>query len=189
MSKANQDIHIQQKVEDFCLGDNDAFAFLFKLWQTELFFCAYHFLKNDKDAEDVLYQSFEKILITDIDYRREKFIEEGISLKLFLKAVVKNGALDALKIKKNRFRIINNIKHLWDKHSINEAILTEQEAFTVQLLSPLKPKEKDIMLMHVQGYSIDEISAKYFLSKKTISNTIAATKQKLKNIWKNNKQP
>jgi DNA-binding CsgD family transcriptional regulator len=41
----------------------------------------------------------------------------------------------------------------------------------------------------MQGYSIDEISSAFFISKKTVSNIISNTKEKLRVIWKKNNPP
>jgi RNA polymerase sigma-70 factor (ECF subfamily) len=177
---------IKQKEIDFCFGDNDAFAFLFQLWQTELFFYVFSFLKDEKETEDVLYDCFEKIIRTDIEYRSVKFIQNEIQIKAFLKLTLKNKALDVLKVKKNRSRIILFVDSFISKFSFNESIFNENKEFLLQLLKPLNERDKEILLMHIQGYSLQEIGCKYFLSKKTVSNIISSSKKEIRLRWQNN---
>lgn len=188
MVNKNHKKGIEQKLIDFCFGDNDAFAFLFQSWQTELFFYTYHFLKNEEETEDVMHDCFEKILKTNVQYRVDKFIHNEINIKAYIKVVLKNRALDVLKTKSNRRRITQNINHLFSKFSLNGAEVIENKDFLLQLLKPLKERDRDIFLLHLQGYTLEEIGAKYFLSKKTISNIITNSKKQLKLGWnrKNN---
>lgn len=177
---------VEQKKIDFCFGDNDAFAFLFQFWQTELFFYVFSFLKNEKETEDVLYDCIEKILRTDIEYRSEKFIQNEIELKAFLKLILKNKAFDILKTKKNRSRLTILIDNCTAKVSFNNSILNENKEFLLQLLKPLNERDKEILLLHVQGYSLEEIGNKFLLSKKTVSNIITVSRKEIRLRWKNN---
>lgn len=177
---------IKQKQNDFCFGDNDAFAFLFQLWQTELFFYVFSFLKDEKETEDVLYDCFEKILRTDIEYRSEKFIQNEIELKAFLKLTLKNKAFDILKTKKNRSRLTIIIDNFTQKVSFNNSILNENKEFLLLLLKPLNERDKEILLLHMQGYSLEEIADKFLLAKKTVSNIITVSKNEIRLRWKNN---
>jgi DNA-directed RNA polymerase specialized sigma24 family protein len=96
-------LKILETVSIYCEGDNDSFAFLFNFWKSELYSYVLRYLKNEKEAEDVLYDTFEKIIRIPIDYRKEKFIIFKVDFKAFLKNVIKNGALDILKTKKIGF--------------------------------------------------------------------------------------
>jgi RNA polymerase sigma-70 factor (ECF subfamily) len=176
----------QELVSLFCDGDNEAFAFLFMSWQQELYFYAYHFVKNDEESEDILFDSFEKIIFTPPDYRKKKFIEEGISFKWFLKSVIKNRAIDIIRGKKNKFRILDHLKFFIEKTTLNNAVIKEQELYIAQILKSLESREREMVIMRMHGFSVEEISEKFFVSKKTVSNIIAASKQKLKLTWKKN---
>ncbi|GGE15757.1 RNA polymerase sigma factor [Psychroflexus salis] len=184
MRKSIKEEELEQKQNEFCDGDNEAFAFLFELWKTELFFYTFHYLKNDKETEDVLYDCFEKILMTKVDYRVEKFITEGLKLKPFLKVVLKNKALDLIKTKKNRSRITKNITSLINRVSYNGSLVQENEDFLFQLVKHLKKRDKEMLLLHLQGYSIEEIGYHFFLTKKTVSNILTNCKNDLRRQWK-----
>jgi RNA polymerase sigma-70 factor (ECF subfamily) len=177
---------IHEKVLQFCNGDHEAFAHLFRLWQTEFYFYAFHFVQNDMESEDILSDSFEKMLTSSIDYRKEKFQEEGHNFKGFLKTVIKNKALDVLKSKKTRYRILEHLKYFMEKTTLNETLRTEQELYVAQILKPLDKREREMVVMRMQGFSIEEISEKFFVSKKTVSNIIASSKQKVRLVWDKN---
>ena len=187
MGNENRKTEIREKILCFCKGDNDAFAYLFNLWQRELYFYAYRFLKNDKGAEDILHDAFEKIIKTDVAYRMHKFKGEESEFKGFLKLMIKNKALDILKTEKNRGRILEELRYSAPKTNENESNIKEQVAFVKFLLSPLESREKQIIGMHIEGYSTEEIGNSFFLSKKTVSNVISISKKKLKDFWLNKK--
>jgi RNA polymerase sigma factor (sigma-70 family) len=176
----------QELIFLFCDGDSKAFAFLFNLWKIELYSYVLRYVKGKEEAEDILYDTFEKIVKTSCDYRNDKFITSGIDFKAFLKSVLKNRALDILKIKKNRFRIVGQLKYFFQKTTLNDAMISDEERLVSQILKPLPPREREIFTMHMQGFSIDEISKVFFLSKKTVSNIISNTKEQLRVIWKKN---
>lgn len=184
--KKTQDQKIIKLIDDFCQGNNDAFATLFITWKSELFLYTHKFLKNREDTEDVLYDCVEKLLNSDIDYRLEKFIQEGIQLKPYLKLVLKNRALDFIKVKKNRKRIIESLYDFFVKESFNESNVKETESFLKYILKDFSHRDKEILKMHMQGYNLEDIGSKYFLSKKTISNIVTRCRNELRIKFKNN---
>lgn len=179
----NTEVHIRTKVLSFCQGDNDAFVVLFKLWQTELYFHVYYFIKNEQEVEDILADCFEKIVITSVEYRTKKFISEGVDFKSFLKKVLKNRALDVIKTNSNRLRILEKWGFSQVGISENAAFIEEQDVIISRLLRPLEPKEREIFSLHMQGFNLDEISSRFLVSKKTVSNIIAISKRKLREFW------
>lgn len=180
---SNKTIHNRQFIEDFCKGDNDAFANIFIEWQQEFFFYAYKYLQNESDAEDVLSDCVEKILKFSLTARTEKFIVQGVDLKLFLMIMIKNKSLDHLKVKKNRFRILNNVKHLFSTVTFNGVNTLHETEQVNHMLLPLSDREKTVIRLDLEGYSIEEISEKLGVTKKTVSNLLYESRKKLKVIW------
>ena len=98
--------------------------------------------------------------------------------------MVKNKALDTIKTEKNRNRIREGIKKLLPSAVRNHAEqhLTEENFKT--LLDCLPEKEKRIVLLSMEGYTIEEISKQEHLTEKTISNLLAMARKKVKELWK-----
>jgi DNA-directed RNA polymerase specialized sigma24 family protein len=95
----------------FCRGDNAAIGAIYKQWTLKLYVIAYGYLKSQEEAEDVVADCFEKLLLMRFEKRQQKFIEERIDLKAFLIVVVKNKSLDVLKTKNNRNQILDKVKY------------------------------------------------------------------------------
>ncbi len=52
------------------------------------------------------------------------------------------------------------------------------------MLAKLEPREKEIIQLHINGFSNDEISDKLNLKYNTVKNNIYEAKLKLRCIWK-----
>ena len=167
----------------FCNGDNSAIAKQYKLWLPQLFLIAFRYVQNQEIAEDVVADCFEKLLQMPLEKRKQKFIEEEINLKALLIVMVKNKSLDHLKTTKNRNRIIDGIKNIWNKTSKNSA----KEVFANEnfeaMLGCLPGKEQKILKMYIEGFKHEEISNQLQLSEKTISNSLSMSRSKIKKLW------
>jgi RNA polymerase sigma-70 factor (ECF subfamily) len=183
---SNLDSHINVLISRFCQGDNDAFGMLFYLWKTEFYFFAYSYVKNEQDAEDVLYDCFEKIVKKSIAYRQDKFENESVGFKAFLFKVIKNRALDVLRVKANRHRILEESGFYQEQTSENKAFSTEQDFIINKLLMILKEKEREIFTMYMKGFTLDEIGENFRISKKTVSNVLSTSKEKLRVVLNEN---
>ena len=142
----------------FCKGDNNAIAKQYKLWLPELFLIAYRYLKSKEEAEDVVADCFEKLLLLSIEKRNQKFILDQIDLKALLIVIVKNKCLDNLKIKKNRIRIIENIKSMWSTTDTNSSKATFTNDSFESLIFCFPEKERTILKLNLDGYKHNEIS-------------------------------
>ncbi len=169
----------------FCEGDNTAITKIYKEWSTELYFIAFRYVRNQQDAEDVVADCFEKLLLLPLEKRKLKFIDEQINIKALLIVVVKNRSLDHLKTAKNRTRIIDGIKNLWPTTSINTSrIVFSNENFEKMLIC-LPIKEQTILKMNLEGFKHEEISQLLNVSEKTVSNSLSLSRNKIKNLWEN----
>ena len=156
---------------------------MYKLWLPELYLLAYRYTKQQEDAEDIIADCFEKLLLLPVSKRKQKFIEEGIQLKPLLIVMVKNKSLDVIKTKKNRNRIIEGIKHLIPIKTNNASIENLADDNYNQLLSCLPEKESAILNFYIQGFTLQEISRKMNISEKTVSNILALARKKVKKMW------
>lgn len=167
-------------VNAYCKGDNEALGKLMQVWYKELFFYTFRFIEEEDLAEDIIAETIEKMLGFSIEFRQNKFNVQEINLKLFVKVVIKNKCLDYLKVKKNRIRLLEGFKKTLLGFVLNDEKIKNDQKHLVYLLSPLNEKEKKIMLMDIEGYSIKEISLKLGIAKKTVSNSLSESRKKLK---------
>jgi RNA polymerase sigma-70 factor (ECF subfamily) len=167
-------------INAYCKGNNDSFADLMHEWYKELFFYTFRFVEDEDIAEDIISETIEKMLGLEIEYRQDKFNKQEINLKFYLKLVIKNKCLDYLKIQKNRSKLLERFKKTLLGFAVNEEKIKNDQKHLVHLLSHLNEKEKKIMLMDIEGYSIKEISQELGLAKKTVSNSLYESRKKLK---------
>lgn len=168
----------------FCKGDNKSISALYKMWLPHLYLIAYQHLSSKEDAEDVVADCFEKLLSMPIALRKQKFIQDEINLKAFLIVMVKNRCLDKLKIQQNRLRIVDNIKSLFQKNSVNKVLDVFADQSMQQMLSCLPAKEQQILKMKIEGYNRDEISEELAIAPKTVSNSLSLSRSKMERMWK-----
>lgn len=167
---------------NFCNGNNEAIVHTYKSWVPEFYFIAYKYLRNKEDAEDVVSESFEKLLQMPLDKRKKKFIEEEINLKALLILVVKNKALDKVKVKSNRQRIEDSIRHLFPTKTSNLVWNNISNDLMESLLNLLSEKDQKILKMNIEGYNREEIGKALNLSLKSVSNSLSYSRGKLKSI-------
>lgn len=164
----------------FCQGENDAMGEVFAQMYAELCFIAFRFVENEKDAEDIVADCFEKLISITTERRNILFIENSIEIKSYLIVMVKHKSLDFLKVKKNRHFLFSAVSSFWRKNDVNEHSSRSENDHILHSLEILTDREKEIMKLSIEGYGIDEIKEKLLISKKTISNTLHAARKKIK---------
>jgi RNA polymerase sigma factor (sigma-70 family) len=174
---------ISLSIRLFSEGDNNALAQLYKNWLPELYLVSYRYVKSQEEAEDVVADCFEKLLRMDVAVRKQKFIAEEINLKALLLVMVKNKSLDVLKTSKNRSRIVDNIKGLIPLIGYNKAEQNLSDDNFKKMLCCLPEKEQKIAELHIDGFSLEEISKQLNISEKTVSNLLALSRKKIRTLW------
>ena len=170
-------------LQQFCDGENQALSLLYKAWLPELYLVAYRYVQCEQEAEDVVADCFEKIVAMPITKRHQKFIEEQINIKALLLVMVKNKSLDVLKTKNNRNRILDGLKKLLPIEVFNGVNQTLTNDNFKALLTCLPEKEKQIIILNIDGFSNAEIGKKLDLSEKTIANMLSMARKKVTNLW------
>ena len=167
----------------FCQGDNEALARLYKQLLPELYLIAVSYTKSSQDAEDIVADCFEKLILMSNEKRQEKFIENKIDIKALLIVIVKNKCLDYLKTTKNRSRILDSVKILWSSSTSNLAKQQFVEQNFETLMGFLLEKERQILKLNMDGFTHQEISIKMNISEKTVSNTLSISRNKIRELW------
>lgn len=166
----------------YCRGDNNALTALFLPLSKELFFIAFKYVKSEQDAEDLVSDCYEKLLGFSIEARTQRFQNDKVHFKHFVILMLRNKALDFLKLKNNRSKLLHAFRALWENVSQNEIKTKEETEQLRYLLSPLSDRERELIWLDLQGYSLEDIGIKMGVSKKTISNLLYESRKKLKLI-------
>jgi RNA polymerase sigma factor (sigma-70 family) len=167
-------------LESYCEGNNTALFELFAPIRKELFFIAYRYVQSEQDAEDVVSDCFEKLLFFSEEARKQRFVRDHVNFKHFVCLMIRNRSLDFLKVKNNRQRIVDSIRNIFTSSVQNESKKTEDIGQLHYLIAPLSLRERTVILMDLEGYSLEDIAHKMGVSKKTISNVLYESRKKLK---------
>ncbi len=164
--------------QSYLKGDNDALAKLYVELFEPLVLKAIFYTKKPEIARDIVSSLFVSLLELDKEVRQSSWnkIENHQALLL---AIVRNKCLDFLKITQNRERINNEI--LVETSSNVEKI--DMIAHLTTCIQELKPDEKQLMELHLKGYSNHEISLKLNLSEKTVRNKLSLTRKSIWKLW------
>ena len=176
LKESNYQTHWKAYVE----GDNLQLSTIYKAFYSTLLFTAYNYTQQNELAQDVVADVFEKLLKMSLKERKEYLSNVSDKLAPFLKTLVKNKALDKIKVNKNRSRIRSNTKHLFTRY-INEELLFSED---VQQLIEVLPKQQQLVLnLHLQGFKNQEISEKLGIKYNTVRNTLVTAKNKMRRLW------
>lgn len=167
----------------FCQGDNEALAKLYKQLLPQLYLIAVSYTKSSQEAEDVVADCFEKLILMSNEKRQEKFIDNQIDIQALLIVIVKNKCLDHLKTTKNRNRILDSVKNLWPSTTSNLAKQQFVDQNFETLTGFLLEKERQILKLKMDGFTHQEISIKMKISEKTVSNILSISRNKIKELW------
>lgn len=132
--------------EDIILGcirkDRDYQRALYEEYASEMFAICLRYMKNKEDAEDILQDTFIKILSSP------KHLENVIDLRKWLKRVFINNIINQLKLKK-KFSIID--KNIEDYEEENFEFDVDTKRFSTKTLldalHSLKPEERIVFNM------------------------------------------
>lgn len=164
--------------KDFLNGDNDALAKLYVDLFEPLVLKAIYYTKKTDVARDIVSSLFVSLLELDKEERQSRWnkIESHQALLL---AIVRNKCLDFLKITQNRERINNELF----VETSSEVEKIDMIAHLTACIQELKPDEKQLVELHLQGFSNDEISLKLNLSEKTVRNKLSLTRKSIWKLW------
>lgn len=168
----------------YALGENEPLSALFDYYKKPLLLIAYRYVRCKKVSEDIVADTFEKLISLNQTERKNLVDTLQENPMAFLHIVVKNKCLDYLKKTKNRYRLIENAKRIIPIESWNDAYIKFTQDGLKVMLDYLEPREKEVIELHLNGFTNDEIAAKLNLKYNTVKNNIYEAKLKLKRIWK-----
>ena len=164
--------------QNYLNGDNDALAKLYVNLFEPLVLKAIYYTKKPEIARDIVSSLFVSLLELDKEERLSRW-DKIESHQALLLAIVRNKCLDFLKITQNRERI-NNELFVATNCDVEKI---DMIAHLTTCIQELKPDEKQLVELHLQGYSNDEISLKLNLSEKTVRNKLSLTRKSIWKLW------
>ena len=179
-SKLNQD-PIQIAWQQFVIGNNLELEMVFDTYYQPMLFTAFYYLKNEEQSKDMVSEVFTKLLSFSLEQRQRNLANVNEKLEVFLKVLVKNKCLDHIKVENNRKNILNGIYTVLNR-SFNIDTFFEND-FKL-LIDSLPRRQKQVLELHLQGYSNNEISTQLGISYNTVRNTIHTSKSKLKHLYR-----
>lgn len=172
-------IYIQQYLD----GNDEALGAIYTASCNRLLMFAYYHCRDRELSRDIVQDVFEKMASIPITQRKEYFQPEERNLEGWLHLAIKNKCIDHYRVFSNREKILSNVRFLFNGSVDNTSLERfTQEGFR-QLLSQLQPREQEIIRLHLDGYSNEEIAAQLNITYNTVKNNIYESKQKLRRLW------
>lgn len=156
------------------MRQKDVFDSHFRLYYQALCYFAYHYLKEEDEAEDIVQEVFIKLL----DWNEPFYNEEH--LKHYLYKAVRNGCLNHIKLTGIRSGIIEGISRNTPEDENNFFVNVVRAEVYQEIMRAIQelPTEcgRVFKLAYVDGFSNDEIAVQLSIS----VNTVKAQKNKAK---------
>ena len=170
-------------LNNYINGDNQAIEEIYFELKNRLLLIAYNYSRDKNVSKDIVHDVFEKLFHLTIENRKKYFSDSHNSLIAYLTIFIKNKCIDLKKTRTNRERIIQSIRHTFNTESENSSLEKFIYDALKEMLNSLQPREKEILKLHLEGYSNDEIAKYLGISYNSVKNNIYEAKKKLKELW------
>lgn len=172
----------QQLVLDLSRGNEKAFEKLYGLFSEKIYHVSRRMNLSHEDAEGIVQEVFLKI------WKKREKLDPQLSINAYMISIVRSLVIKKAK-KEARFFAFQNYSiplYEFDRNSSpeQELIYTEFRHISEEIIAQLPAGQKQIFIMrHFENLSVEEISEKLNLSRRTVENQIfrstKAVKEKL----------
>lgn len=167
----------QELVRAVQAGQVQAFARLVKRYQRKLVGFAGHLLRDTVAAEDVVLESLFRFYTT-IDR-----VDTGRNIGVYLFSIVRNGAISALRARKNSVSLETLALAGEDETVYEQLFAAEKRELVSQAVSQLDYKyHRVIDLYYFADLSYEEIARRLKLPVNTVRTHLSRGKQQLKRL-------
>lgn len=166
-------------------GNKRAFNCLFQIYHKKLYYFAKGYLKSEKEAEEIVQETFLKI------WERKEFLDPELSFHAYLFKIafnfIQKGLIRNLKNDELKHDLADELMN-FDNHTSNMVNYHFLLQHVNQIIDELPPRQKEIFILRkLDGYSTPEISEKLSLATKTVEAHLTAALKFLKTKLKSNK--
>ena len=152
------------------IGIKEAFEVLFERYALGIYGFALSYLKNEKDAEELVQDVFLKI------WEKREMLDRSKNIKSFIYKVAVNTIYDVIRHKniEAAFRDFTRENYDVKPESTWHSVIYNEMVANVNDLVKLMPMQqgKIFKLSREEGFTNDEISKKLNISKRTVENQI-----------------
>jgi len=142
--------NIKQLIKEYKSGNNAALEKLMLLTYKDLYILAYSYLKDHGLAEDVVSETYVKLI------EKIQTIKNEQNLNGYLRTIVINKSLDVIK-KRKRESTAGEDMIEWQSENISGGA---EDGYVRHILSMLSGTEREVLMLWQYGYTLSEISAK-----------------------------
>ena len=167
--KGSFDTEIKSVVDKVQTGDRQAYTFIIKRFQRQMFLYCYYLLKSQEEAEDATQDIFVKGL------EHINRFSNTVSLSAWLYKIAHNHCLDLLKKRNKNHQSL--LQYKAEKEQEKDLEYTE---LIHDLLEHLNVEERQILLLRsLEEYSYDEIASIMDLKPSTVRKKYERLRKKL----------
>jgi len=170
----------KRQIKKFIDGDNQSMAELYEEYSVGLNFLAFKYLKDIDDAYDAVMDVFNKLMQMTPEQRKLKIPEDPEKIGAWLYTIARNYCLDLIKHK----QVVNNFAHdsiSAQESSVESDVLRKWDKQIIdEVMHKLNNAEQQILELHLNGYSHQEIAQQLSLSYNTVRNQVFSAKSKIK---------
>lgn len=169
---------ISALIDRVALGDRGAFDQLYFATSAKLFGVLLRILRNRAEAEDALQEVFVRIW-----NRADRFRAGGNSAMPWLIALTRNYAIDVLRARRPASDGLDQAAELADAGPTPEAATlaaAEAARLRVCLDQIPAPRAEAVQAAYIEGYTYQELAARYAVPLNTMRTWLRRSLQKLK---------
>ncbi len=177
--------NIHQEYIDRCReGEREAQFEIYKLYYKSMYNTSLRIVRDSREAEEIMQESFLAA------FRKINMYSGQVSFGAWLKKIVINNSLDALKKRKFHIEDLNeNIaEQLTEEEEPDEDLTTTRINEIRQAIDQLPDGYRIVLSLHLlEGYDHEEIAEILNISSSTSRSQFTRAKQKLLKLLKNKK--
>jgi RNA polymerase sigma-70 factor (ECF subfamily) len=176
---------LEDLVQRFIEGDQEAFAELVRRYKKKVYSVAYRMLENHPDADEVTQETFVRI------YEKRRELKTVSYFSGFILRVATNYAIDLLRRRQKRFismedetEMLPSVEaEMTEKTLAPDRALENEELSTLinKAIGMLPPRQKMTVILHdVEGYSMTEAAMAMGCPEATVRSNLHVARTKLK---------
>lgn len=175
-----KNIH-QDLIDRCCKGDSKAQFEIYRLYYKAMYNTCLRIIGDDQEAEDIMQESFFKAFDKILTYKNE------VSFGAWLKRIVVNSSIDALKKRKLNFTQLEEAYMLVDEATENSNYSEESISALKDAIEKLPEGYRLVLNLYaIEEYDHEEIAQMLGITTSTSRSQLARAKQKLIEIIRNN---